>query len=228
MSEKVQPSTLYIVSTPIGNLEDITIRALNILKSVDIIACEDTRHSIKLLNFYDIKKKLITYHSYNEKYSCAGILKLLESHKSVALITDGGTPCISDPGYLIVKECRLKGLDVIGITGISAFLNLLTISGFRCDKFFFHGFISPKVNKQKKKLSEMKGIEATHIIYESPHRILKILENIKEIFPDKMICLGKELTKINENIIIDLPENTLNKLKEKKISGEFVILIANY
>ncbi len=228
MPEKVQPSTLYIVSTPIGNLEDISIRALNILKSVDIIACEDTRHSLKLLNFYDIKKKLITYHSYNEEYSSAGLIKLLENQKSLALITDGGTPCISDPGYLIVNECRKKGFDVIGITGISAFLNLLTVSGFRCDKFFFHGFLTPKVNKQKKKLSEMKEIEATHIIYEGPHRILKILENIKEIFPEKTICLGKELTKINETIIIDIPENTINLLKEKKISGEFVILIANY
>lgn len=228
MPEKVQPSTLYIVSTPIGNLEDISIRALNILKSVDIIACEDTRHSLKLLNYYEIRKRLITYHSYNEEHSSAGIIKLLEEQKSLALITDGGTPCISDPGYLIVKECRKKGFDVIGITGISAFLNLLTISGFRCDKFFFHGFLTPKVNKQKKKLSEMKEIEATHIIYEGPHKILKLLENIKEIFPEKTICLGKELTKINETIIIDFPENTINLLNEKKISGEFVILIANY
>lgn len=228
MPEEISPSTLYIVSTPIGNMEDITVRALNILKAVDVIACEDTRHSLKLLNFYQIKKRLISYHSYNEKASANGILKLLENGKTVALITDSGTPCISDPGYLLVNECRKYGFNVIGITGISAFLNLLTISGFRTDRFFFHGFLSPKKDRQKRELSKMNEIEATHIIYEGPHRILKLLENIKDIFPEKLICIGKELTKINETILIDKAGNIIDILSKNKIFGEYVILIANY
>lgn len=228
MSNEPLPSTLYVVSTPIGNLEDITLRALKILKNVDIIACEDTRHSLKLLNYYNINKKLISYHSYNEKNSIKGIIKLLEEGKSIALISDSGTPCISDPGVLLVKECHEKGFKVVGISGISAFLNLLPISGFRCDKFFFHGFLSPKKEKQKKQLLEIKNIEATHIIYESPHRIIKLLDNIKEIFPDKLVCIGKELTKINETIIINYPEEAINNLLKTKICGEFVIMIANY
>lgn len=224
----IEPSTLYIVSTPIGNLEDITYRAINVLNSVDIIACEDTRHSLKLLNHYDIKKKLIACHSYNEKRSANGIAKLLESRKSVALITDGGTPCISDPGYLVVNLCREKGFDVISIPGASAFLTLLTSSGFRSDKFLFSGFLSPKDGKRKNQLLKLKDIKATHIIYEGPHRIIKLLNAIGEIFPEKNLCFGKELTKMNENIIIGKYKDINEAFKEEKILGEFVILIANY
>ena len=171
---EVKKNTLYVVSTPIGNLSDITLRALDVLKSVDIIACEDTRHSLKLLNHYEIKKRLIAYHSYNEKGSTKGIIGLLKAGQSVAIITDSGTPLISDPGFLIVRECRENDIDVIAIPGPAAFLTLLTISGFRTDKFFFHGFLSPKSGRQTKQLEEMTKIEATHIIYESPYRVLKL------------------------------------------------------
>lgn len=221
-------SVLYIVSTPIGNLSDITLRALEILKSVDIIACEDTRHSLKLLNHYNIKKKLISYHSYNEKISSDGIIKLLKEGKSIALITDSGTPCISDPGSLIVNKCIEEDINVISIPGTSAFLALLVTSGFRCDKFFFHGFLSPKKGRQIKQLMEMSKIEATHIIYESPYRILKLLENINTIFPKKNLCIGKELTKINEKVIIGNNSKIIEELNKLKIAGEFIILIANY
>jgi len=228
MNDIVQ-STLYVVATPIGNLEDISLRALNILKSVDVIACEDTRHSIKLLNHYDIKKKLISYHSYNERASSNGIIMLLKSGKSVALISDGGTPVISDPGYLLVKECRENGINIISIPGASAFLTLLAGSGFRTDKFFFVGFLSPKEGKRKRELLKLKDIEGTIILYESPHRIIKLLDNIFEIFEKKSIILGKELTKINETIFSGSANEIKNIIeKENKILGEFTLLIANY
>ncbi len=222
------PSTLYIVSTPIGNLDDITLRALNVLKSVDIIACEDTRHSLKLLNHYEIKKRLIAYHSYNEKNSCKGIIKLLEEGRSIALISDGGTPCISDPGSMLVRECINNSIKVIAIPGASGFLTLLVSSGFNTSKFFFHGFLSPKEGRSKKQLDAMSKIDATHIIYESPHRIFKLLDRINEFFPEKIICLGKELTKLNEKLIIGKCEKIINLLKNEKILGEYIILVANY
>jgi len=227
--EDINQSTLYIVATPIGNLEDITLRALNILKSVDVIACEDTRHSMKLLNHYDIKKRLISYHSYNEKASSNGIIMLLKSGKSVALISDSGTPTISDPGYLLVKECRENNINVISIPGAAAFLTLLAGSGFRTDQFFFTGFLSSKEGKRKKELLKLKNIEGTIILYESPHRIVKLLDNIFEIFEKKSIILGKELTKINE-IIYNGNAEDIKKIieKENKILGEFTLLIANY
>lgn len=226
--DQVEQATLYIVSTPIGNLDDITLRALNILKNVDIIACEDTRHSLKLLNHYNIKKKLITYHSYNEKNSVNGILKLLGEGKAIGLISDSGTPCISDPGYLLIKECHNYDFKVISIPGPAAFLTLLTSSGFRTDSFYFNGFLSVKKGKRNKQLLKMKEIETTHIIYESPHRILKLLDAVEEIFPEKMLCLGKELTKINETIIRGDSRNIKQFLSEEKIIGEYVLLIANY
>ncbi|OHD12104.1 MAG: 16S rRNA (cytidine(1402)-2'-O)-methyltransferase [Spirochaetes bacterium GWD1_27_9] len=226
--ETITPSTLYIVSTPIGNLMDITLRALEVLKNVDVIACEDTRHSLKLLNHYEIKKHLISYHSYNEKNSTNGIIKLLAEGKSLALISDGGTPCISDPGYLLIKECIKEGFKVVPIPGASGFLTLLVASGFRTDSFYFHGFLSPKEGRRKKQLEEMKLAETTHIIYESPYRILKLLQNIDEIFCEKLICTGKELTKINENILISNAKEIKEKIEKEKILGEFIILIANY
>lgn len=221
-------STLFLVSTPIGNLSDITLRALETLKNVDIIACEDTRHSLKLLNHYNISKKLISYHSHNKTKSANGIIKLLKEGKTIALITDSGTPCISDPGVLLVNKCLEENINVIPIPGPSAFTALLSSSGLRSDKFFFHGFLSPKKGRQTKQLLEMEKIEATHIIYESPFRIIKLLENINNIFPKKVLCIGKELTKINEKIIKGNYETILKEINKQKIVGEYTILIANY
>jgi 16S rRNA (cytidine1402-2'-O)-methyltransferase len=221
-------STLYLVSTPIGNLSDITFRAIETLKNVDIIACEDTRHSLKLLNHYKISKKLISYHSHNKEKSSKGIIKLLKEGKSVALITDSGTPCISDPGIVLVNKCLNENINITPIPGPSAFTTLLSASGMRSDKFFFHGFLSPKKGRQTKQLLQMKNIEATHIIYESPYRILKLLENINKIFLKKELCIGKELTKINEKVIRGYYETIIEEIVKQKIAGEYVILIANY
>jgi len=225
---EIESGVLYVVSTPIGNLSDITLRALNILKNVDIIACEDTRHSLKLLNHYEIKKHLISYHSYNEKNSTNGIIKLLDEGKSVALISDGGTPAISDPGSRLVKECIDNNIKVISIPGASGILTILVSSGFKTDNFYFSGFLSVKEGKRKKQLEAMKQIETTHIIYESPYRLLKLIDNIEEIFLNKFICIGKELTKINEKIIIGSVKDVKERLINEKIAGEFIVLIANY
>jgi len=227
MSE-VEIGILYLVSTPIGNLQDITLRALNILKSVDIIACEDTRHSLKLLNHYEIKKHLISYHSYNAKNSSNGIIKLLQSGKSVALISDGGTPSVSDPGSLLVKECIDNDIKIISIPGASALLTALIASGFKTDNFYFSGFLSVKDGKRKKQLKDLEKINTTLIIYESPHRLLKLLNDIEEIFINKSICIGKELTKLNEKIIIGSVSEIKLRVINEKIVGEFVVLIANY
>lgn len=224
----LENSVLYIVSTPIGNLEDITLRALNILNKVDIIACEDIRHSLKLLNHYNIKKHLISYHSYNEENSAKGIIKLLQEGKSIALISDGGTPCISDPGVKIVNLCLENNIKVIPIPGASSILTLLVSSGFRTDKFIFNGFLSIKEGKKNKELENIKNIEGTHIIFESPHRILKTLDIIGKIFSEKKICIGKELTKINEKVYIGYYNDVIEKIKKDKIAGEYIIIIANY
>ena len=225
---QLENGSLYIVSTPIGNLEDITLRALNVLKEVDIIACEDIRHSLKLLNHYNIKKHLITYHSYNEQNSSNGILNLLQQGKKVALISDGGTPCISDPGIKIVNVCLENNIKVVPIPGVSSILTLLVISGFRTDKFMFNGFLSIKEGKKRKELEEIKNIESTHIIFESPHRILKTINLIGEFFLNKKICIGKELTKINEKVYIGMYEEIKKEIEKDKIAGEYIILIANY
>ncbi len=224
----LEERTLYIVSTPIGNLEDITLRALNVLKEVDVIACEDIRHSLKLLNHYNIKKHLISYHSYNEDNSCHGIVNLIKEGKKVALISDGGTPCISDPGVKVVNLCLENSIKVVAVPGASSILTLLVVSGFRTDKFVFNGFLSIKEGKKKRELEKIKEIEATHIIFESPHRILKTFNAIGEIFFDKKLCIGKELTKLNEKIYIGLYNEIKENLEKDKIAGEYLILIANY
>lgn len=225
---QIEKSTLYIVSTPIGNLGDITYRAVEVLKGVDVIACEDTRHSKKLLTHYEIKNRVIAYHSYNEENSANGIISLLNSGNSVALVSDGGTPCISDPGVFLVKKCIESGINVIPIPGASALLSALVSSGFRTDKFSFIGFLSPKSGKRKNQLTESKNFEGTIVLYESPYRILKLIEDVCEVFPDKNICVIKELTKINEKKTFGAPKETLEILTKEKILGEFVLLIANY
>lgn len=224
----IEEASLYIVATPIGNLEDITLRALRILKEVDVIACEDTRHSLKLLNHYEIKNKLITYHSYNQRNSAPGIVQLLAQGKSVALISDSGTPAISDPGVLLVKAAREAGFSVVPIPGPSACISLLSVSGFRTDRFFFHGFLSIKRGKRQTQLKEMIPNETTHILYESPHRLIKLLEDIAEIFPEKDVSIGKEITKMNEIIVQGKAVELISFFETNKIAGEFVLLIANY
>jgi 16S rRNA (cytidine1402-2'-O)-methyltransferase len=224
----IEPGTLYIVSTPIGNLEDITLRALRTLKEVDLIACEDTRHSLKLLNHYEIKNRLASLYSYNEERSSRQVLHELQNNKSAALISDGGTPCISDPGNKLVNMCLQAGIPIVPVPGPSAFLALLVVSGFRTDSFYFHGFLSPKGGRKSRQLQAMLPEEATHIIYESPHRLVKTVQAISEIFPTNLLCIGKEISKKFEKFYNGTAEEILQSLETDKVAGEYVILIANY
>ncbi|MBR3731815.1 MAG: 16S rRNA (cytidine(1402)-2'-O)-methyltransferase [Spirochaetales bacterium] len=220
---------LYLVATPIGNLDDISMRALNVLRSVDTIACEDTRHSLKLLNHYDIHKHLIAYHSYNEQHSADGIMNLIRSGKSVALITDCGTPCISDPGWVIVHKCVEEGIRVLAVPGAAAVITALIVSGFRTDKFAFIGFLSPKSGRRKNELERYKSFEGTIILYASPYQVAKVIKDIGEVYPDKQVCAVKELTKINEQKLIGSADEVFTQLGEPdKIRGEFVVMIGNY
>lgn len=220
--------TLYVVATPIGNLNDMTKRAIETLKEVDIILCEDTRTSMKLLNNFNIKNKLMSYHKYNEQEQTKNIIKLLKQDKNIAIITDAGTPCISDPGYILVKEARENNIAVIPIGGISALITALSASGIETDKFTFQGFF-PRETKEKTKLLEElnKTNIKVHIFYESPKRILKTLEYLKNNLDIEKISIFKELTKIHEKNYYGTLEEVLNKLQneEKTNQGEYTFII---
>ena len=224
----VEPGTLYLVSTPIGNLEDITLRALKVLNAVDVIACEDTRHSLKLLNHYEIKKRLIAYHSYNEKNSSFGLVQLLEQGNAVAVISDGGTPCISDPGVVAVRACIEAGFPVVAIPGATAVIPALVVSGMRTDTFHFFGFLSCKGGKRKHELEAMLNLDGTLVLYESTHRIFKLLADIADVFPERQVCVCKEISKINEKVYRGTALELQKDMEEDKNAGEYVVLIANY
>ena len=218
---------LYMVATPIGNLKDITYRAIEVLENVDVIACEDTRQSAKLLNHYKIKKHLISIRARNEKIAAPGVVKLLEEGKDVAYVSDAGTPGLSDPGHFLVKAVRDEGFDVIPIPGPSAFGSLVSISSFLGKSVLFEGFLPQKSGKRKKRLEELALREESFIIYESPFRIIKLMEELSEICPKRQILLGREITKAFEEFIQGTPKNVLDKLTTNNtIKGEFALLVA--
>ena len=220
--------TLYVVATPIGNLDDFTKRAIDTLKSVDIILCEDTRHSLILLNHYDIKNKLIAYHKFNEKEKVNSIIEMLKNDKNIAIITDAGLPCVSDPGYILVEQARLNNIEVIGVGGISASLTALSISGLKNDSFTFYGFL-PRETKDKKRLIDdiKKSDVDTFIFYESPKRILKTLEYLKDNLGNIKICVCSDLTKLHEKSYFGninyVYETLLNNENVEK--GEYTFVI---
>lgn len=214
---------LYIVATPIGNLEDITLRALNILKEVDIIAAEDTRHSLGLLNHFGISKKLISYYKQNEKSKSDILIKELLDGKNIAVISDAGTPGISDPGEEIVKVAIENEIDVVPIPGACAFVNALVASGLSTKEFCFIGFLSANKKEKRDKLSSIIYETRTIILYEAPHKLENTLKDILDILGDRRIVLAKEITKIHEEFIRDNVSNILKNIEN--IKGEFVILI---
>ncbi len=219
-------ATLYIVATPIGNLEDITLRALNVLKSVEVIACEDTRHTQKLLSKYDIHKRLIATHAHNEKSSAKGIVGLLEEGLDVAFVSDAGTPAISDPGARLVTCVREAGFNIVGIPGASAFSTLISVSGYVGKTFTFEGFLPIKKGKRITRLKVLLERDEAFIIYESPYRVLKTLEELKDLDPNRVVVVARELTKAYEEIIRDNVENVVNNFKERAtIKGEFAICV---
>ena len=221
----VEPGVLYLVSTPIGNLEDITLRALKVLKEVDLVAAEDTRHTGILLKHYDLHKSIISYHDFNKERKAPFLIEQLKAGKSVAVTSDAGTPGISDPGYLLVQQAIRESIRVVPIPGASAFLSALVVSGLPTDKFVFEGFLSPKQGKRRKRLEALQGEQRTIILYESPHRFAKTLDDISEVLGQRKMVIARELTKKFEEIIRGTPEEIKQSLGERKIKGELVVLI---
>jgi 16S rRNA (cytidine1402-2'-O)-methyltransferase len=218
---------LYIIPTPIGNLEDITLRALRILKDCDLVACEDTRQSLKLLSHFGISKPLISFYSYNQQYRVSRIIDKLFDGKNVVLISDAGTPGISDPGYILIKEAVEKGIKTEVLPGASAVITALVGSGLPTDGFVFCGFLKRKPAKMKEELSKLRGLGKTIVFYESPHRILKTVEICSEVFREESrICLARELTKKFEEFIRGTIKEVFTDIKNRKtLLGEFVVLI---
>ncbi len=212
---------LYFVSTPIGNLKDITYRAVETLKEVDVILCEDTRHSIKLLDFYDVKKPLVSYHKYNEKQRLDEILKMLESGKNVAVISDAGTPVISDPGNVLTAFLREKGVEYTVIPGATAFAPALLLSGLSAEAFTFIGFLPEKTKDKDKLVSEYENVKSTLIFYSAPHDINKDLSYLYNKLGDRRVAVVKEITKIHEKAYL----GSLKDLQIENPKGEFVIVV---
>lgn len=218
------PGTLYIVSTPIGNLEDITLRAIRTLKEVSLIAAEDTRRTRVLLNAYDINTAMTSFYSYNVKKKTPGLVKKLKEGMNVALVSDSGTPGISDPGYVLIKECTEQGIPLTGIPGPTAFVDALILSGKTTGKFIFEGFLSNKGARRKKQLEALLSEDRTVVLYESPHRIEKMMKDLDSLVPGREIVVIRELTKKFEEIKRGKPAELLVDFLEHKPKGEFVVV----
>ena len=216
-------ASLYLIPTPIGNLDDITVRALKTLETVDFILCEDTRETGKLLSKYNIKKKLVSCHEFNEDKIKSNVVEYLKEGKSIALVTDRGTPIISDPGYKIVDFVSRNGFNVISLPGATAFVPALTSSGISPSPFIFYGFLNAKNSKQKSELESLKNLKYTMIFYESVHRIKDTLSNMLEVLGDRNISINREISKIHEEIVRGRISEVIDLVDDMK--GEFVIIV---
>ena len=221
---KLYTNSLYIVSTPIGNLDDITLRALDILKKSDIILCEDTRHSIKLLNHYKIKKKLVSYHKFNEKKQIGPIVKYINDGKILSLISDAGTPLLSDPGRLLVNQCLINNIKVIPIPGASSITAAMSVSGFK-DKFLFYGFLPKTINELEKVLSLLSNNNFTQVFFIPSKKINFYLKSFKKYFSGRKIVIAKEITKIHEEFLREDIGNL--KTINNPFKGELTIVISD-
>lgn len=217
--------TLYIVATPIGNLADISARALETLRTVDVIACEDTRHTKKLLSFYDIRGDLISYHEHNEALRSEKLCKLLVEGKTIALVSDAGTPAINDPGYRLVQKAISVGAKVVPIPGPAAFINALVASGLPTDAFFFGGFLPSRKGERRKRLKEVRSVPATLIFYETPHRLKNSLADCLEVLGNRPAAIARELTKIHEEILRGNLADLAADAAAITAKGEFVLVI---
>lgn len=219
-------SKLYLVPTPVGNLEDMTFRAIRVLKSVSLILAEDTRTSLPLLSHYEIKTPLMSHHLFNEHQSVTSVVARLKSGEDIALITDAGTPGISDPGFLLTRECVKEGIDVECLPGATAFVPALVDSGFPCDKFCFEGFLPHKKGRQSR-LEELKEEKRTIIFYESPFRVGKTLEQLRDTFGgERKVCVSREISKKFEEHVRGSLEEMASQYKDKQLKGEFVIILS--
>jgi len=220
-------ATLFIVATPIGNLGDITLRALEVLKSVDTIACEDTRHSRKLLTHFEISKPLVSCRSQNEVQAAGRLIERLQDERDVAFVSDAGTPGLSDPGQRLVKEVRAAGFQIVPIPGASALTALMSVSEFGGRTVTFDGFLSPKGGKRSSRIAELLKREENFVLYESPHRILKILANIADKEPERQVLIGREMTKMHEEFVSGTASEVLEQFESRNsLKGEFVILVS--
>ena len=222
MNEK-NKGILYVVATPIGNLEDITIRGIRILKEVDLIAAEDTRHTLKLLNHLEISKPMISYHRHNEEIRCENLLKELNDGKNIALVSDAGTPGICDPGEEIIKKCIEEKIKIVPLPGACAMINALITSGISTKEFTFIGFLPLNKKNRQEKLEEIKKSNKTIIIYEAPHKLKSTLCDLEKILEDRKIVLARELTKIHEEYIRGTVREVISKIEN--IKGEIVLII---
>jgi len=215
--------TLFVVATPIGNLTDITTRALQTLRDVDVIACEDTRQTIKLLNHFGIQKPMTSYHDFNEEKKADELASKLSGAMTMALVSDAGTPAVADPGYRLVRLCRQRGIKVVPIPGPNAAVAALAASGLPSDEFLFLGFLPPKKNARRERLAAVANATSTLVFYEAPHRIESALEDMHEILGDREACLARELTKIHEEFLFGKLSEVRTRVKS---IGEFVVVIS--
>ena len=220
-------SDLYIVATPIGNLGDITFRALETLKSVDVVAAEDTRHTLQLLTHFEIRKPLVSCRSQNEEEAAKKIISMLDEGKNVAFASDAGTPGVSDPGAILVKMTREAGHTVIPIPGASAFATLLSVAGPGGKTVIFEGFLSPKPGRRRSRLRELMATGCAFVIYESPYRIVKLLADIADIESERHVVIGREMTKLHEEIVEGSAGQLLEDFSSRsKILGEFAVFVS--
>ena len=220
------PATLYLVATPIGNLEDITLRALRTLKECDVVAAEDTRRTGQLLKHFGISKPMLSYFQFNEAKRSEEILERLQRGDKVALVTDAGTPAISDPGERVVRAAVERGFRVEAVPGPCALVAGLTASGLPTDEFHFIGFLPHKSGQRRKKLETLAAFEGTLVLYESPYRVEKLLNELREVFPERRVVLARELTKKFEEFLRGTPAQLLEVLRKRTLKGEFVVLVA--
>jgi len=220
------PATLYLVATPIGNLEDITLRALRVLKECDVVAAEDTRRSGQLLKHFGFTKPLLSYFQFNEAKRSEEIIERLRRGEKIALVTDAGTPGISDPGERVVKAAIAAGFRVEAVPGACALVAGLTASGLPTEEFHFIGFLPHKSGQRRNKLESLKAFDGTLVLYESPYRIEKLLGELNEVFPERQIVLARELTKKFEEFLRGKPAELLELIKKRSLKGEFVVMIA--
>ena len=216
---------LYVVPTPVGNLDDMTFRAVEVLKNVSLILCEDTRTSAGLLKHFGISTRTASHHKFNEHKTCSLYAERILGGEDIALISDAGTPAISDPGFMLVRACVERGVDVECLPGATAFVPALVDSGFGCESFVFAGFLPQKKGRQKR-LAALKSLEMTVILYESPYRILKLLGEIKEHFgADRRVSISREISKIHEETLRGTPDELLEVFGARPPKGEFVVII---
>ena len=214
--------TLFVVATPIGNLNDISNRALDVLRQADLIACEDTRQTIKLLNHFGIQKAMTSYHEFNEEKRAAELADKLVGNTNVALVSDAGTPAIADPGYRLVRLCRQRGIPVVAIPGPSAAVTAIAASGLPSDEFMFVGFLPAKNNARREKLTSLANVTCTLVFYEAPHRIEGALDDVQEALGDREVCIAREITKIHEEFLFGRVSEVKTHIKPL---GEFVVVV---